>query len=136
MMPVYILDTNHVGMAVDRTSRVGRRIFEARLAGVRLGTCLPVLCEIEAGIQQVRHKAKYRRDLKHLMLQLRLWPIDLKTTQIYGELYMELRRRGRILSQVDLMVAALARQSKLTVLTTDRDFDALPDLRTADWSEP
>ena len=119
-MPAYLLDTNHVGMAVDRTSVVGQRIFDARLAGIRLGTCLPVLCEIEAGMRQVRHKAKYRRDLNHLLLQLRLWPVDLTTARIYGDLYMELRRCGRVLSQVDIMVAALARQMKLTILTTYR----------------
>src|SRR5712692_10112800 len=130
----YLLDTNHVGLAVDRASVVGRRIFEARLAGMRLGTCLPVLCEIEAGMRHVRRKVKYRRDLNHLLLQLRLWPIDLKTARIYGDLYLELRRRGRVLSQVDIMVAALARQMKLTILTTDRDFKCLPDIRTEDWS--
>jgi tRNA(fMet)-specific endonuclease VapC len=135
-MPAYLLDTNHVGMAVNRTSIVGRKIFEARLTGTRLGTCFPVLCEIEAGLLQVRHKVKYRRDLNHLLRHLRLWPIDLKTTRIYGELYAKLRRRGRVLSQVDIMIAALARQMKLTVLTTDRDFEALPDIRTADWSKP
>ncbi|HMF14244.1 MAG TPA: type II toxin-antitoxin system VapC family toxin [Gemmataceae bacterium] len=135
-MPAYLLDTNHVGMAVDRSSRVGQRIFEARLAGVRLGTCLPVLCEIEAGMRQVRRKVKYRRDLNHLLRQLRLWSIDLRTARIYGDLYTELRRRGRALSQVDIMVAAFARQMKLTVLTTDPDFEALPDIRTADWSKP
>jgi len=53
-MPGYLLDTNHVGLAVDGASIVGRRIFEARLAGMRLGTCLLVLCEIEAGMRQVR----------------------------------------------------------------------------------
>ncbi len=110
--------------------------MEARLAGVRLGTCLPVLCEIEAGLCQVRNKAKYRRELNHLLLQFRLWPLDLKTTQIYGEIYLELRRRGRVLSQVDIIVAALSRQIKLTVLTTDTDFNALPDIRTEDWSKP
>ncbi len=135
-MPAYLLDTNHVGMAVNQASVVGQRIFEARLAGLRLGTCLPVLCEIEAGMRQVRHKARYRRNLQHLLLQLRLWPIDLKTSRIYGELYTELRRRGRVLSQVDIMVAALARQLKLTILTTDGDFHALADMRTADWSKP
>jgi tRNA(fMet)-specific endonuclease VapC len=135
-MPAYLLDTNHLGMAVDRASLVGQRIFEARLTGVRVGTCLPVLCEIEAGMRQVRRKVKYRRDLNHLLRQLRLWSIDLKTTRIYGDLYMELRRRGRVLSQVDIMLAALARQLKLTILTTDRDFEALPDIRTADWSKP
>ena len=74
-------------------------------------------------MRQVRHKLKYRRELNHLLRQLRLWPIDLKTTRIYGDLYMELRQRGRALSQVDIMVAALAKQMKLTILTTDRDFE-------------
>src|ERR1700683_5040771 len=134
-MAAYLLDTNHVGLAVDRASPVGQRIVEARLAGIRLGTCLPVLCEIEAGLRQVRRKVKYRRDLNHLLLQLRLWPIDLQTTRIYGDMYMELRRAGRVLSQVDIMVASLARQMKLTILTTDRDFGALPDIRAEDWSE-
>jgi predicted nucleic acid-binding protein len=47
---------------------------------------------------------------------------------------MELRRSGRVLSQVDIMVAALARQMKLTILTTDGDFEALSDIEMADWS--
>src|SRR5262245_39400953 len=135
-MPAYLLDTNHVGLAVNRTSLVGQRIFQARLAGERLGTCLPLLCEIEAGMRYLRHKARYRRDLNHLLLQLRLWPIDLKTTRIYGELFEELCKSGRVLSQVDIMIAAIARQRKLRVLTTDRDFEALPDIRTEDWSKP
>ena len=41
----------------------------------------------------------------------------------------------KVLSQVDMMSAALARQMKLTILTTDRDFEALPWLRTEDWTE-
>ncbi len=135
-MPAYLLDTNHVGLAVDRGSIVGQRMVEARLAGIRLGTCLPVLCEIEAGLRQVRRKVNYRRDLNHLLLQLRIWPIDLKTARVFGDIFTELRRAGRVLSQVDIMVAALARQMKLTILTTDRDFEALPDIRTEDWSKP
>jgi tRNA(fMet)-specific endonuclease VapC len=123
------------GLAVDGASLVAQRMLEARLAGIRLGTCLPVLCEIEAGMRHVRRKVKYRRDLNHLLLQLRLWPIDLKTTRLYGDIYAELRRAGRAQSQVDIMVAALARQMKLTILTTDRDFEALPDIRTEDWSK-
>jgi predicted nucleic acid-binding protein len=44
--------------------------------------------------------------------------MDLKTTEIYGDVYMELRRKGKALSQVDIIVAAMARQRNLTVLTT------------------
>jgi len=38
-----------------------------------------------------------------------------------------LRRRARVLSQVDIIMT-------LTILTTDRDFEALPETRTEDWS--
>jgi hypothetical protein len=31
-------------------------------------------------------------------------------------------------------IAALARQMKLTILTADRDFEAIPDIRMEDWS--
>jgi predicted nucleic acid-binding protein len=55
---------------------------------------------------------------------------------IYGAIYLDLRRRGRILSQVDIMLAALCQQLNLTLLTTDRDFEALPDLRTENWVIP
>lgn len=109
-MARYLLDTNHLSLAVKQDSVVAQRIFEARLAGIRLGTCLPVLCETEAGIRQVRHKSKYRRDLNQLLGQIRIWPMDLETTRHYGDIYYDLRRRGRVLSQVDIMVAALARQ--------------------------
>ena len=32
-----------------------------------------------------------------------------------------------------MMLAALARQHNLTVLTSDRDFEALTDLRVENW---
>jgi tRNA(fMet)-specific endonuclease VapC len=68
-----------------------------------------------------------------LLRHVRLWPLDGDTARIYGAVYIELRRTGRVLSQVDMILAALARQHKLTVLTTDRDFEALADLRVENW---
>jgi predicted nucleic acid-binding protein len=51
----------------------------------------------------------------------------------YVEIFKELRKRGRVLSQVDMILASLARQQDLTIATTDRDFEALPDIRTENW---
>jgi predicted nucleic acid-binding protein len=64
---------------------------------------------------------------------MRLWPLELETALLYGEIFRELRTRGRVLSQVDMMLAALARQMDLTLATSDRDFEALPDVRTESW---
>jgi tRNA(fMet)-specific endonuclease VapC len=129
----YILDTNHLGQAVQRNSPVRQRLEKGRLAGVRFGTCVPVLCELEAGVQQVHRPDIYRENLRRLLRHVRIWPIDLETARLYGEIHQQLKRRGRILSQVDMMVAALARQMKIRALTSDRDFEALPEIPTENW---
>jgi tRNA(fMet)-specific endonuclease VapC len=129
----YMLDTNHLSKAVRTGSVVQRRIAELPAAGVKVGVCVPVLCEIEAGIQQINRPDDYRRDLERLLRQVRIWPLDRLTARLYGEIHHDLKRRGRILSQVDMMLAALARQMKLTLVTSDNDFAALPDVSTENW---
>jgi predicted nucleic acid-binding protein len=38
------------------------------------------------------------------------------------------------LSQIDIILAALCREMYLTLVTTDKDFAALPWLNTEDWT--
>jgi predicted nucleic acid-binding protein len=38
-----------------------------------------------------------------------------------------------VLSQFDLLIAALARQYKLTLLTADRDFEPVERLKIENW---
>ena len=64
---------------------------------------------------------------------MRVWPIDNSTAILYGIIHYDLKRRGRVLSQVDMMLAALARQMKVTLVTTDQDFASLPDVPTENW---
>ncbi len=135
-MAGYLLDTNHLGLAVTPASSVRRRLEEVRKTGERFGTCVPALCEIEAGVLQVRHPEEYRLNLKRLLRHVRIWPLDLETARYYGEIYLELRQKARVLSQVDMMLAALARQMRLTILTMDRDFEALSHIRTENWAMP
>lgn len=69
----FLLDANHLGSAVTRNSPVRLRIEEARIAGARFGTCIPVLCEVEAGIQQVRRPDEYRENLRRLFRYVSIW---------------------------------------------------------------
>jgi predicted nucleic acid-binding protein len=132
-MPDYLLGCNHLSATLRKVSRVRERMHQARRAGHRLISCYPVLCELKAGIQQTAKLAENRRRLGQLLRHVRLWPVDSQTARHYGAVYIELRLLGRVLSQVDMILAALARQHKLTDLTTDRDFEALGDLRTENW---
>jgi tRNA(fMet)-specific endonuclease VapC len=133
MMSRYLLDTNHLSLAINPVSHLREHLHQARLTGLSLGTCVPALCELEAGIEQTHAVDSYRRQLAQLLKKIRIWPIDHAVARIYGELYQELRRRGRVLSQVDIMLAALSKHMKLTLLTSDRDFEALPEVPTENW---
>lgn len=133
-MPDYLLDCNHLSAALRKVSPVRERIHRERKAGHRFISCYPVLCELEVGIQQTANVEENRRRLGQLLRHVRLWALDAETARLYGVVYLELRRLGRALSQVDILLAALARQHKLTILTTDRDFEALSDLRIENWT--
>jgi tRNA(fMet)-specific endonuclease VapC len=121
----HLLDTNHLSAYLDRRVALEQKIDAGLRAGDRYGICLPVLCEYRAGIRLGR---RYRQNLSRLQAALgllRLWPIDEQTAAEFAELFLELRFAGRTLSQFDLLIAALARQHKLILLTADQDFRAV-----------
>jgi predicted nucleic acid-binding protein len=58
---------------------------------------------------------------------------DETDAELAAELQVALRRRGRQLETVDALVAAVAIRYGLTLLTTDKDFKAVPDLGRDNW---
>jgi tRNA(fMet)-specific endonuclease VapC len=130
----FLLDTNHVSKVVRPNSPLHRRIYSEKQSGLRVGTCVPVLCEVESGRLNVADPVAYRKALTALLHKILLWPLTEVSARHFGEIDQDLRRRGRVLSQVDMMLAALCREMDLTLVTTDKDFAALPWLKTEDWT--
>jgi tRNA(fMet)-specific endonuclease VapC len=134
-MKRYLLDTNHLGEAIGRVSIVRDRIQQSCRQGGIFGTCGPVLCELLVGVVQRKDVVKSRQRLDGLLELVRLWPIELAIAERYADAYHQLRKAGRALSQVDILLAALARHWNAMLLTTDQDFQALPDIQTENWLE-
>ena len=136
-MTRYLLDTNQISDAVGRVSIVRDRIQRGRANGLIVGTSLPVICELEAGLQGLEQPDRPRRVLEFMLGRtIKLWPMTRSAAILYGQIYQDLRGRGRVLSQVDLMLAALCFDMGLTLLTSDQDFRAIPDLNIEDWTRP
>jgi predicted nucleic acid-binding protein len=130
----YLLDTNHLGEAISKVSVIRDRIQQLNRQGAVFGTCGPVLCELLVGVLQRKDAKAARRRLEGLLQIVRVWPVELDVAIRYGAVYLELQKAGRALSQVDMILAAVCRhRSNLTLLTTDRDFEALPDIQTENW---
>jgi predicted nucleic acid-binding protein len=129
----YLLDTNHLSAYLDRHLVLQPRVDAALRGGDRFGICLPVHCEYRCGIRLSR---RYRQNLARFQAALalfRLWPTDEDTAAEFAEVFRELRAAGRVMSQFDLLIAAVARQSKLILLTADQDFQPVTGLRIENW---
>lgn len=132
-MTRYLLDTNHLSAYLDRHPALERRVDERLLAGDRFGIALPVLCEYRAGIAI---GTRFQRNLARLTAALevfRLWPCDHATAAEFGSLFQELRASGRMLSQFDLLIAAVVRQHGLILPTADGDFRDVPRIDCENW---
>lgn len=132
-MTRYLLDTNHLGEAIGRVSMVRDRVQQLHRQGTVFGTCGPVLCELLVGLALRKDATRCCKRLDGLLQMVRLWPIDLAVAEHYAKVYHELSKAGRALSQVDIMLGAMSRHLKAKLLTTDQDFQALPDVETENW---
>ena len=90
----FLLDTNHLGLAVRQQSPIRARMREAGRNGDRFGTIAPVLCELEVGIQQVSKPLAYRKALARLLAELKIWPLNRQIALRYGLLFHDLKRQG------------------------------------------
>ncbi len=129
----YLLDTNHLSAYLDRRTALPDRIETGLRAGDRFGISLAVHCEYSAGIRLSKRFAKNLTRFQTALGMLRIWPTDEHTAAEFAEIYFELRSQGRMLSQFDMLIAAVARQYRLTLLTADADFSSVQRIHIENW---
>jgi predicted nucleic acid-binding protein len=127
----YLLDTN-ILVALIRGKELGERIdnlFKLRsglsrciISIVTVGECLSLAKKLNWGVKKVQ-------DLKKLLDEVH-W-VDINHTDIldtYAEIDDASRKLGRTMGKNDVWIAATAKVTGSTVLTTDKDFDHLDGL--------
>lgn len=124
-----ILDTNALSAAADE---------HAGLVGMVAGLqelALPVIAigEYRYGIEQSRHKARYRRWLDEFISDCLVLNITEETTHRYAAIYGELRQAGKPIPTNDMWIAALCREHEMPLLSRDRHFDVVAGIRRVEW---
>ena len=132
-MTRYLLDTNHLADIARPRSRSFGRLSAAHKLGHKFGTIVPAVAEWECGLRFAADPESSRRFFRQITRELRVWPLEYDDAVTYGRLFNELRARGRQLSQIDIILAAIATRLGATLLTSDRDFEALPELPQENW---
>ena len=119
-------------------TRHGRPCFAGRVLreldnGHTFAISIPVLVETVYGMSVLPRAQSNLQEWQRLRANIACYIPDEADAMIAAELRVSLRRKGWQLATNDAVVAALALRYNLTLLTTDRDFQSVPDLLTENW---
>jgi tRNA(fMet)-specific endonuclease VapC len=133
----YLLDTGPAQDFLDDRHGVRERVDAARKQGHRIGICTPVLGELWSGVEGSASRDRNLQRLRHGLSRLILWPYDERAAAEYGRIFTELRRQGRPMQQIDIMIAAIAfTLGNCTVVSADSDLAVVPGLGIENWAAP
>ena len=132
----YLLDTGIAQEFIGRNAKVLQRVDVARRAGNRIGICTPVLGELWSGVEGSICRDRNLHRLRLALSRLVVWPYTNEAAEQFGRVFAELRRIGRPMQQIDIMVAAIAfALGNCTVVSKDTDLAAIPGLEVENWAE-
>lgn len=125
----FLLDTNIISALLKGDKSIADNIDKA--AAVYIPTI--VLGELYYGAGYSTQVQKNTSTLKKLSNRYRILLIDEHTAIEYGELKSFLRKKGSPIPENDIWIAATALSNKLTLVSRDKHFKAVPGLKLKAW---
>lgn len=134
-MKRYLLDSGILSDLINNRHEVPARFKSESRLGHKIGTGMPVIAEQVYGIEYGENRDRNMKSLISVLPTIKLWPFDKTAAFEYGRLAAELRRIGRPMQVIDIMIAAIALGlGDCTVVTKDGDLAAIPGLQVENWA--
>lgn len=131
---MYLLDTNIVSYWMRGDAAVIARIRLHSPSVLALATV--TLAEIHYGIEKSPVRKKERESkIQRIASELEILSFDENAARAYGGMRAYLERKGRVISERDLQIAAIARAHNRIVVTHNvKEFGRIPRLKVEDWA--
>jgi tRNA(fMet)-specific endonuclease VapC len=146
---MHLLDTNHCSRILQGHPYIIRKLEE--LGNQPISTCAVVYGELVFMAEKSQKKAENLNLIREFLKDIRVYPINNETADIYGRLKASLldhfgpkekakRRRADTVKlgfgENDLWIAATAKQFELIVVSSDKDFKRIREvenIRLESW---
>jgi len=125
------MDTNHVSELLRDREPLASRFRRHGPHAFVLVT--PVLGELYGGAFGGTRRQENLDKLDRLLEDVGVEPYGQEHAERYGMIAALLRHSGRPIGAVDIQLAAMAMSLDLTVLSGDKHFGYIPDLRVENW---
>jgi len=128
----YLFDTNIISTIVKQPdSAIAHRI--AALDSHQFCTSIIVASELRFGAYY-KNSPKLIKQVEAVLLGFNIIPLEEPVDHHYGEIRTYLQRKGQIIGQNDLFIAAHARSLDVTLVTAnEQEFIRVPKLKVENW---
>ena len=129
---IFLLDTSICIHAIKRDARVVSRLTER--SPDDFGVSTVTLGELWFGAAKSSRPQRTRASVEAFLKPFETLPFGREAAQQYAEIRLQLESAGQPIGERDLMIAAIARSLRLTVVTRNvREFSRVRGLRVEDW---
>jgi tRNA(fMet)-specific endonuclease VapC len=130
---IYLLDTNACIQLWQRKNHVVRKNFTQR-SPADIALCSVVKAELLFSALRSAQKENSLQLLQKLFAPLHSFEFDDNAANHYAQIRADLTAQGNLIGANDLMIAAIARANKATLITHNTDeFSRVQGLEIQDW---
>lgn len=131
---MYLLDTNICIFAIKRKpAKVFELIKERSKEGIYISSL--TVAELEFGVQNSEREEQNKIALLKFLSIFNILNFDDSDAIDYGKLKVDLRKKGKIIGPIDMLLAAQALNKEMIFVTNNVDeFKRVKGLRIEDWS--
>jgi tRNA(fMet)-specific endonuclease VapC len=129
---IYLLDTNTCVYAIKRDPRILRSLQEH--SPEDFGISAITVAELWFGAAKSSRPQQTRSSVDAFLEPFEVLPFAGEAAEEYAEIRLQLERVGRPIGERDLLIAAIAKSRRLTVVTHNvREFARVSGLKVEDW---
>lgn len=129
----YLPDTNvWISLLKNPGGKLHQRFQNEPVSELLL--CAVVKAELWHGAQKYGNRQRRLQALDSLFAPFVSLPFDDIAARHYSEIRHALELSGALIGPNDLKIAAIARASRLTLISSDRAFSRVPALKVEDWT--
>jgi tRNA(fMet)-specific endonuclease VapC len=132
-MKDYLLDTNMISAMLKQNDQVMKKAEVTVRAGVKIFISTINYYEIKRGLlatQATQKTGLFNRLRNHYQM---LGTDAEEVLNEAAEIYANLKRRGQLLPDADILIAAVARRRDLILVTDDGHFGRIEGLSVENW---
>ena len=99
-----------------------------------IGVSTITVSELQYGVCKSKKRRLNKQRVEEFLYPLEILPYDEIAADIYGEIRLQLEKRGKSIGPLDLLIAAHALSRNLILVTNyEKEFKRIKSLKVANW---